>query len=163
MLGMKRLGPGDEEIATDLFLMMGEVFEEERERLAAPRVAELLRRTDFWALAALEDGVPVGGVTGFTLPLTRKNAVELFIYDLAVRADRQRQGIGRRLMATLLDLAAAEDINVAFVPADDEDKGAIEFYRSLCPRYGGEEAPVTIFSFTRPELLRPNPARVVGR
>lgn len=49
----------------------------------------------FWAFAALV-GKEVVGITGFNLPLTRLERRELFIYDLAVKVDRQRKGIGPR-------------------------------------------------------------------
>lgn len=62
-------------------------------------------------------------------------------YDLAVRGDRQRQGIGRRLIAALR--AAAAGVEVVFVPAAGDDVHALECYRAL----GGEPAPVTIFTF----------------
>jgi len=70
---------------------------------------------------------------------------EIFIYDIAVRPDRQRRGIGRSLVAHLREAAAAEGIDVVFVPADAEDDHAIEFYRAL----GGDASPVTFFTFER--------------
>jgi aminoglycoside 3-N-acetyltransferase I len=51
-------------------------------------------------------------------------------------------GIGRRLVEALRDAANAIEADV-FVPADDEDLHALDFYRAL----GGEPAPVTIFTF----------------
>lgn len=125
--------------------MMAAVFEEDCEALDDAYVGRLLRRDDFWAVAAVEDGAIVGGITAHALPMTRVAATELFIYDVAVRADRQRAGVGRALVTALRDLAEAAGIEVSFVPADDEDTHAIEFYRAL----GGEASPVTFFTFSR--------------
>jgi aminoglycoside 3-N-acetyltransferase I len=47
------------------------------------------------------------------------------------------------LVAALREAAAAEGIHVAFVPADNEDTHALDFYRAI----GGVPAPVTIFTF----------------
>jgi ribosomal protein S18 acetylase RimI-like enzyme len=77
--------------------------------------------------------------------LTRTESSEIFIYDIAVRVDKQRLGIGRRLIAALRDMAAAEGIHDLFVPADDEDTHALEFYRAL----GAAASPVTFFVFSR--------------
>lgn len=66
----------------------------------------------------------MGGLTAHTLPLTRGEISEIFICDLAVVAEHQRQGIGRQLVATLRSLAAAAGVSVAFVPftfSDDRD------------------------------------------
>jgi aminoglycoside 3-N-acetyltransferase I len=43
--------------------------------------------------------------------------------------------------------AAEAGIHVLFVPADNEDTHALDFYTAL----GGEAAPVTIFTFTDAE------------
>ncbi len=129
--------------------MMEAVFVEGGEEPAEPcsddYVRSLLQRGDFWAVVATEGGSIVGGITAHALPMTRSQSTELFIYDLAVRIDRQRHGIGRALVNELLVLARAAGIETSFVPADDEDTHALEFYRAL----GGEASPVTFFTFSR--------------
>src|ERR1700722_5940580 len=94
-------------------------------------------------MVALDGEEVVGGLTAHALPMARAPEAELFIYDLAVRADRQRLGIGRALVLTTLDRAKAEGLRVAFVPADDEDTHAIAFYRAI----GGRSSPATFFTF----------------
>ena len=59
----------------------------------------------------------IGGLTAHTLPMTRDESAEIFIYDLAVRADRQRRGVGRLLINTLRADATAAGIGVVFVAA----------------------------------------------
>ncbi len=140
----KRLTSGDQESARRLFALMAEVFEEEAQPLGDGYLEALLGRTEFWAIAAFLGEEIVGGITAHTLPMTRTESSELFIYDLAVRADHQRQGIGRQLIAALREGAAAVGIHDLFVPADNEDTHALEFYRGL----GGIEAPVTIFTYS---------------
>jgi len=142
----RRLTEGDGVIATRLFALMADVFGEgTRAELAAAYVDALLRRSDFWAVAAFIDGELAGGLTAHALPMTRSESSEIFIYDLAVRADRQRRGVGRRLVGALRGMAAAQGIQDVFVPADDEDAHALAFYRAI----GGDGAPVTIFVFPR--------------
>jgi aminoglycoside 3-N-acetyltransferase I len=151
MTDVRRLGPGDEALAREMFQTMAEVFEEDDEGepdgepLRDDDVAALLRRPDFWAMVATEGPLVVGGLTAHALPMTRNRATELFIYDLAVRGDRQRRGIGRGLVAELLSLGRAAGIHTAFVPADNEDTHALEFYRAV----GGTSSPVTFFTFSR--------------
>jgi aminoglycoside 3-N-acetyltransferase I len=142
---VRRLGAEDVALARQTLQLMADVFEEPAGTLTEAYVASLLARSDFWALAALRDGLPIGGVTAHTLPMTRDESSELFIYDLAVLPAHQRQGVGRALVETLRALGASEGITVAFVPADNDDLHALEFYRAL----GGESAPVTIFTFER--------------
>jgi len=143
---IRRLGRTDREAARAMFGVMAHVFEEHAEPLGDDYLDRLLARDDFWALAAFADEREpevVGGLTAHTLPMTRSESAELFIYDLAVRADRQRSGIGRALVGALRELAANAGIAVVFVPADDDDHHALEFYRAV----GGTPSPVTFFTF----------------
>ncbi len=138
-----RLTGADVPLARQTFLTMSAVFETDGEPLSDDYLDNLLARADFWAFAALEGDRVVGGLTAHTLPMTRSESAEVFIYDLAVVPDRQRQGLGRRLVTALRDAAAARGIAVAFVPADNDDTHALEFYQAI----GGTPAPVTIFTF----------------
>lgn len=138
-----RLTVADVERARQLFATMAEVFESDSGPLSAGYVTQLLQRPDFWALAADLDGQLVGGLTAYTLPQTRAEVSELFIYDLAVVPRWQRRGIGRQLVSALRAEAAREGISMAFVPADNEDAHALDFYRAI----GGVPTPVTFFTF----------------
>jgi aminoglycoside 3-N-acetyltransferase I len=139
-----RLTVADRELARRLFAVMADVFGEDDQPLGDAYLDRLLGRPEFWAIAAFAGEEVVGGLTAHTLPMTRAEGSELFIYDVAVRADHQRQGVGRRLIAALREGAAAAGIDVVFVPADNDDTHALDFYRAL----GGAGSPVTIFTFS---------------
>jgi aminoglycoside 3-N-acetyltransferase I len=140
-----RLTRDDREWARALFALLAGAFGETGEPLSDAYLDRLLGRPEFWAVAALaEDGSVVGGLTAHTLPMTRAEAAEVFIFDIAVRPDHRRRGVGRQLVAALRDAAAAQGIADVFVAADDDDQHALDFYRAL----GGAPSPVTIFTFS---------------
>ena len=139
----KRLQPGDRDLARVLFALMADVFEETCEVLSDRYLDQLLAREDFWALAAFDGDQIIGGITAHRLPMTRTETAEMFIYDLAVRRDHQRTGVGRHLVADLREKAAARGIENLFVAADNVDLHALDFYRAL----GGAASPVTLFAF----------------
>jgi aminoglycoside 3-N-acetyltransferase I len=140
----KRLTVGDRGPARELFALMAAVFEEDSEPLGDAYLDRLLGRADFWVIAAFAGDEIVGGVTAHTLPMTRSEFSEIFIYDIAVSLHHQRQGVGRTLMASLRAEAAAVGITLMFVPADNDDVHALDFYRAL----GGVAQPVTFFVFS---------------
>jgi aminoglycoside 3-N-acetyltransferase I len=144
LVQIRRLGVGDGDLAHRLFAVMAEVFEEPSKRLSDSYLDALLGREAFWAIAALSGDEVVGGLTAHTLPMTRTESAEVFIYDVAVRADHQRQGIGRQLVTMLLTAATTSGLGDVFVPVDSTDGHALDFYRAL----GGVPAPVTIFTFS---------------
>jgi aminoglycoside 3-N-acetyltransferase I len=120
------------------------VFQEDCHELSDAYVDGLLKRDEFWALAAVSGEHVVGGLTAHTLPMTRTGVPEVFLYDLAVRTDRQRRGIGRQLVRHLREAAAEVGIGELFVPVDVAHEHARHFYRAL----GGAEAPVAFFTFS---------------
>jgi aminoglycoside 3-N-acetyltransferase I len=138
-----RLGPNDAALAKRLFTKMADIFDEPRAELSERYLGQLLSRGEFWALAALAGEEVVGGLTAHTLPMTRLEASEIFIYDIAVDAEHRLKGVGRQLIAALQRDAAGAGIQDAFVPVDNDDQHALDFYRAL----GASAAPVTIFSF----------------
>ncbi|MBM3786008.1 MAG: GNAT family N-acetyltransferase [Acidobacteria bacterium] len=138
---VRRLTAGDTAAAVETFALMADVFETPAGPLSERYVSGLLDNPAFWALAATKDGQIAGGLTAHTLPMTRSETSELFLYDIAVRVDCQRQGIGRLLVYHLRSIAAAAGIDVIFVPAENEDGHALDFYRAL----GGKPGAVTIF------------------
>ena len=131
----RRLQPGDQPLAAALFAVMAEVFEEERKPLSLPYLDYLLSRDDLWIIAAFANSQLIGGITAYTLPLTRTESSELFLYDLAVLPAHQRQGAGTRLVKALRNAAA-----------DNEDTHALDFYRAV----GSTASPVTFFTFEQP-------------
>lgn len=123
---------------------MADVFEDaEQAHLDDAWIDRLLARDDFWALGAYQDGEVLGGLTAHTLPMTRGPYFELFIYDIAVRVEHQRKGVGRLLVSELQKRAGAT-VNNVFVAADNDDQHALDFYRAL----GGVAASVTMFTFS---------------
>lgn len=140
----RRLLPRDQELARQLFTLMAEVFDEERQLLSAGYIDQLLSQETFWTIAAFWDEEIVGGITAHTLPMTRSESAEIFVYDIAVRSDYQRRGVGRQLIKTLRREAAAISIQDVIIPADNEDQSALSFYDGI----GGEASPVTFFIFS---------------
>ena len=147
---VKRLTSNDREGARRLFRVMAEVFTEECALLSDGYLDQLLRRKEFWALAAFADDDIIGGVTAHSLPMTRTESSEVFIYDIAVESEYRRKGVGRRLLKALCEQASELGIEQVFVSVDNGDVHALDFYRSL----GGTPSPVTIFSFSRLNITR---------
>ena len=132
--------------------MMAAVFEEGGSPLSRGYVDRLLGRDDFWAFVAVAGGEIVGGLTAHTLPMTRAERSEMFIYDVAVRPDYQRQGVGRRPDGRGPRRGARErGIDDVFVAADEDDAHALDFYRSL----GGSPSMSAIFTFPAEAPDRP--------
>jgi aminoglycoside 3-N-acetyltransferase I len=128
---VQRLGPEDRELARATFALTAVVFGEKHTPLSDTYLDQLLQRPEFWAFAAIDAGAVIGGMTAHTLMMTAFEGSEIFLYDIAVSPTYQRRGVGRELIGALRREATSLGVSTMFVPADDEDTGAIEFYSAL--------------------------------
>lgn len=122
------------------FVKLIKVFETvfEMEKFSMPdesHLQKLLERDDFLVFAAIKDNEVVGGLTAYTLHQYYSEQPLVYIYDLAVKTEFQRQGIGKKLIAGITDHCKKIGIEEIFVQADLVDKYAIDFYRSTGARH----------------------------
>lgn len=119
------------------------VFEEESKIGSEANLLDLLKNKSFIALVAIDEDKVVGGLTAYELPMYYSNSSEIFLYDLAVKPDYQRMGIGKGLLQRLKEYCTENGIKEFFVMAHEEDKHAIEFYHAT----GGKAEKVVNFLY----------------
>lgn len=103
----------------------------------------MLENSSCIILGAVVEGRIVGGLVAFEMTPIH-GTKELYIYDIAVHPEFQKQGLGKKLMAAIKEEARIRGVGTIFVEAESEDEGAVAFYRAL----GGEEVVVNHFNFT---------------
>jgi aminoglycoside 3-N-acetyltransferase I len=144
LIQVQRLGRNHEEALRELTLLFQEVFESDTAPTASlSYLSQLLRSELLVVYNVYYDHQLVGGLTAYVLHHYRDEALELFIYDLAVRPEFQRRGLGKRLMRALQSYAKKNGFQEIFVAADVEDQHALDFYRAA----GGRESDVKHFTF----------------
>lgn len=95
--------------------------------------ALLSDRANFHVAVALMDNVVVGGLTAYTLRQYYSPRPLVYIYDLAVESELQRQGVGRRLIDYVRSHFSGLGFEEVFVQADRVDAYAVDFYRKTKP------------------------------
>lgn len=136
-LDIRHLTPDDVALMEALLTAFGEAFDDmdtyAGNRPGADYLRRLLGGDSFIALAALKDGVVVGGIAAYELRKFEQERSEIYIYDLAVVAAHRRRGIATALIETLKKIAAGRGAYVMFVQADTgiEDEPAIALYTKL--------------------------------
>ena len=125
----------------DLFNL---VFEEMQPVSASDSHLErLLNTRAFIALAAFFENEVVGGLTAYELPMYQNDSSEILLYDLAVKTEFQRRGIGNALIQNLKEYCGRQGIREFFVLVHEEDEHAVEFYRAT----GGKGEKVINFLY----------------
>lgn len=128
---IKKLSSPDIEIFKELILVFEDVFEMKNFEMPHDNhLRQLLSKNDFYVFVALSNGEVVGGLTAYTLQQYYSERPLVYVYDLAVKTDMQRKGIGTKLMAEIVDYCQKTGVEEVFVQADEIDQYAVDFYRS---------------------------------
>jgi aminoglycoside 3-N-acetyltransferase I len=137
-LTIRSLGSADVPLMEAMLEMFGEAFDEvetySRARPSKHYLERLLGADHFIALAAMKNGLTVGGLAAYELRKFEQERSEIYIYDLAVAPAHRRKGIATALILELKKIAAARRAYVIFVQADVGDAPAIALYRKLGTR-----------------------------
>ena len=132
---------------TDTFMAMIEmfytVFEEEPAIGSKAHLQRMLTDPRFIAIAAIHEHKVLGGLTAYVLPMYYSDSSEVLLYDMAVKPEHQRMGIGKALLQQLRQYCQMNGVGDFFVLAHAEDEHAIEFYRST----GGRSEQVVNFVY----------------
>jgi aminoglycoside 3-N-acetyltransferase I len=142
---VKKLNPKDIDKFTDLIRVFEEVFE--MKNFAIPEekhLIQLLAKEDFFVFVAVLDSKVVGGLTTYILQQYYSVSPLVFIYDVAIKTEVKRQGVGKLLISNLSGYCKDNGYEEMFVLADEADNHAIEFYRST----GATEGRVVNFNYT---------------
>ena len=142
---IKRLTKEDLSIFNSLINLFNLVFEEEPKIGSEANSLRLLENERFIAIAALVENEIAGGLTAYELPMYYSDTSEIFVYDLAVKPEYQRMGVGKGLLQSLKEYCIRNGIQDFFVMAHAEDEQAIEFYHAT----GGKAEKVVNFVYER--------------
>ena len=145
---IKRLNESDLPFFKSLIDLFNLVFEENRSNIGSDAaLTGLLGKPHFIAMAALVEQKVVGGLTAYELPMYYADHSEVFVYDLAVKPEYQRMGVGKELIRSLQAECSRRGVREFFVLAHEEDEHAIKFYHST----GGKSERVVNFLYETSE------------
>jgi aminoglycoside 3-N-acetyltransferase I len=131
---IKIIKPDELDQLLDLISVFEVVFEMEHfKRPNETYLKSLLKRDNFFAVVARTDGKIIAGLTVYILHQYYSEKPLAYIYDLAVLAEYQRKGVGRKLIEFTNEYCRLQGYKEVFVQADKVDDYALEFYRSTNP------------------------------
>ena len=142
---IKQLVKDDLATLKSLIHLFNTVFEEENPTIASDaHLLKLLNGSVFIAIVAFSENEVVGGLTAYESPMAYSESSEIMLYDMAVKPEYQRTGIGKELIENLKEYCVQNKIETFFVMAHEEDIHALEFYHAM----GGKSEKVVNFLYT---------------
>jgi aminoglycoside 3-N-acetyltransferase I len=141
---IKKLSVSDLDHFNALVTLFHEIFESDTDAIPCDDyLNQLLSNPDFVVFVLIVDDLVMGGLTAYVLPKYYSEEAELFLYDVAIHPDIQRQGHGKELIHAVKQYCLDHNIADMFVDAHDDDIHALEFYHNT----GGKGEKVWQFSY----------------
>jgi aminoglycoside 3-N-acetyltransferase I len=129
---IKKLHGNDLAIFKKLILLFHDIFKTENRQLPnSTYLKKMLNNSEFICMAVICDHEVIGGLTAYELPMYYSSKSEIFIYDVAIQAENQRKGIGKKLITALREYSSKNRISEIFVAANVVDKHALKFYTAI--------------------------------
>ena len=132
---LRRLAPADVLLFRKLNALFGDAFAEPGTYTAEPPsdayLEGLLAKEHIVAIVALAGEEVLGGLVAYELDKFERARRELYIYDLAVRAEHRRRRVATTLIEHLREIAARRGAWVIYVQADFGDDPAIALYEKV--------------------------------
>ncbi len=127
---IKKIARTEVQIFEELLHVFEVVFENGNTNLPPTNYLEkLLQQPSFMVFVAIKNHRVIGGLTAYIFDQYYSQKTMVYVRDLAVLNDFQRQGIGTKLMSELVQHCYSEGSDEVFVQAEREDTYALDFYR----------------------------------
>ncbi len=128
---IQKLNEDDINKFIQLLTLFEQVFEMKNfQQPEKKHLQHILTKSNFIAMVATEDDVVVGGLTAYILDQYYVTKPLAYIYDLAVLEEKQRLGIGKKLINAMIIYGKSIGCEEVFVQADRVEQHAVSFYRS---------------------------------
>ncbi len=128
---IEKLNPGDINKFTELIRLFEDVFEMKNFKMPGEiHLQQLLQKDDFFVFVALWDNNVVGGLTSYIMQQYYSKSPLVYIFDLAVKTEFQRQGIGKMLIESNNRYCKVISVESVMVQAHEVDDHAVKFYHS---------------------------------
>jgi aminoglycoside 3-N-acetyltransferase I len=151
-VGVKRLSAEDIGPMRALNALFAEAFEDPEHYSAKPPdnawLARHLADPKTIALVAEQGDEVIGGLVAYELPKLEQARSEIYIYDLAVAAAQQRNGVATALIDALKLIARDCGAWVIYVQADYGDDPAIALYTKLGAREDVMHFDITVEDYS---------------
>lgn len=106
-------------------------------------LSQLLFKTSFCAIVAIDQNLVVGGLTAFEIPLYFEEGNEMFLYEIGVQANYRKKGVGKLLIQKLQEICTNKGIKTMYVGTEFDNLPAHKLYH----RTGGKLEEIAWFTY----------------
>ncbi len=128
---IKRLGAKDNKIAKELFHFFQKDDGKRPMQVDESYLSKLLAKRSFYVLVAYKNKELAGGLTAFELDMYKNRSSEMFLFEIGVKKEYRRLGVGKLLIEHLKKLALKKKMKLLFVLTSHDNLPAQKLYQSV--------------------------------
>ena len=130
MLKIKRLSPGNEELARDVVNHVKNEESPDSNTVDAVFMKEFLACKSNYLVVGYEGSTPVGFALGYKLPRVDGKKAMMYLHELGVVECRRGKGIGTRLVDEMVKICKSEGFMEMFVISGWKNLPAVKVYEA---------------------------------
>jgi aminoglycoside 3-N-acetyltransferase I len=139
MFEVKRLLPGDEELAQRAINTVKPAQERNQEDVTAEYMRRFLQQEKNVLIVATEQGRPVGFALAYRLDRVDRDRAMMLFYEIAVLESHRRRGIAAAMVNGLKEICRQHRVMKMWVCTGKSNAAAMHLYRSTGGRQGSDE------------------------
>jgi aminoglycoside 3-N-acetyltransferase I len=150
MVEVKRLLPGDEELAQRAINTIKPAQERSREDVTVDYMHKFLKQEKNVLIVASEQGRPAGFALAYRLDRVDRDQAMMLFYEIAVLESHRRRGIAAAMVNRLKEICRHHKVMKMWVCTSKSNAAAIHLYRSTGRRQGSDEDVMFLYGGDSP-------------
>lgn len=146
MIKVKRLSPGDEELAQRAINIVKPAEERNHTDVTVDYMRKFLRQVNNVLVVAGEQGRPVGFALAYKLDRVDRDQAMMLFYEIAVLKSHQRHGIARAMIGKLKEVCREQKVMKMWVCTSKSNTAVVHLYESTGGRPGGDDDVMFVYS-----------------
>ena len=149
-MNIRRLQAGEEAAAVEAIHELKPVSERDGYDASPQHMRRLLQRDEnYLIVAAQPDATPVGFLIAYRVPRVDRDQNMIYLYEIAVRPDCRRQGIGSQMIDLLKHESSSDNIMEIWVGTELENTPARRLYESTGGKPGSDPIVEFVYKMQR--------------
>lgn len=146
-MNVRRLRPGDEELAADAVNTLKPLEERGGNNADVELMKGFLVQESNYLVIAYEESTPLGFALGYRLPRFDRPKNMMYLHEVGVAEAHHGKGIGKAIMQEMIRICRDEGYMEMFVITDTDNKPAMGLYRTTGGTHGEENDIVFCWDF----------------
>jgi ribosomal protein S18 acetylase RimI-like enzyme len=146
-MDIKRLLPGDEELASTAINAVKPSAERDNKNVTVERMRDFLGRDDNFLIVAIDTDAPVGFASAYKLDRVDRDQSMMLFYEIEVMKSYRRHSIARAMISKLKEICKEQHIKKMWVCTNESNIPAMQLYESIGAKRINQDDVIFAYQF----------------